>query len=182
MVSSDFHLLKVDDNDDHTTNNLKRKYEKLLRSYKKNATQEKLTKIEEIKNVLYPPPPFIREKCFNKKKIVAMTWRFLKNDNILRKQLDSRIWTTFILLTNILPDEVSKIIIKMCGFTLKNYVLDIPKDIYLFAKIYYKNKEEKDKITELYKKNKNMVNFINNLHSQKNLKFKLKINHTQNCS
>ena len=167
MVSSDFHLLKVDNSVDNSTDNLKRKYEKLLRSYKKNATQEKLTKIEEIKNVLYPPPPFIREKCFNKKKIDASIMRYVKNDNVLRKQLDSRIWTTFLLLSNILPSENVQMIIKMCGFTLKNYVLDIPKDIYLIARIYYKNKEEKDKITTLYKKNKNMVNLINNLHSQK---------------
>lgn len=168
MGSFDFHLLKVDNNNnDNSTDNLKRKYEKLLKSYKKNPTQEKLSRINDIKNVLYPPPPFIREKCYPKKKIDAMTWRFVKNDNILRKQLDSRIWTSYQILSNILPDEVSKIIIKMCGFNLKNYVLDIPKDIYLFAKIYYKNKEEKDKITTLYKKNKNMVNLINNLHSQK---------------
>lgn len=168
MGSFDFHLLKVDNNNnDNSTDNLKRKYEKLLKSYKKNPTQEKLSRINDIKNVLYPPPPFIREKCYPKKKIDAMTWRFVKNDNILRKQLDSRIWTSYQILSNILPDEVSKIIIKMCGFNLKNYVLDIPKDIYLFAKIYYKNKEEKDKITNLYKKNKNMVNLINNLHSQK---------------
>ena len=174
MVSSDFHLLKVDDNDDHTTNNLKRKYEKLLKSYNKNPTQEKLSRINDIKNVLYPPAPFIREKCFNKKKIDAMTWRFLKNDNILRKQLDSRIWTSYLILSNILPSENVQMIIRMCGFTLKNYVLDIPKDIYLFARIYYKNKEEKDKITELYKKNKNMVNLINNIHSQKKFEKQIK--------
>ena len=58
-------------------------------------------------------------------------------------------------------------IIKMCGFNLKNYVLDIPKDIYLFAKIYYKNKEEKERVIGLYKKNKNMVNLLQNLHSRK---------------
>ena len=167
MVSSDFHLLKVDNSVDNSTENLKRKYEKLIRSYKKHATPEKLSRINDIKNVLYPPPPFIREKCFNKKKIDASVMRLVKNDNVLRKQLDSRIWTTYITLSNILPDEVSKIIIKMCGFTLKNYVLDIPKDIYLFARIYYKNKEEKDKVTKLYKKNKNMINLINNIHSQK---------------
>ena len=174
MVSSDFHLLKVDDNDDHTTNNLKRKYEKLIKSYNKNPTQEKLSRINDIKNVLYPPPPFIREKCFNKKKIDAMTWRFLKNDNMLRKQLDGRAWTSFLLLSNILPPDNVQMIIKMCGFTLKNYVLDIPKDIYLFARIYYKNKEEKDKIKNLYKKNKNMVNLINNLHSQKKFEKQIK--------
>ena len=167
MVSSDFHLLKVDDNDDNSTDNLKRKYEKLLKSHRKNPTQDKLSRINDIKNVLYPPPSFIREKCFNKKKIDAMTWRFLKNDNMLRKQLDGRAWTSFLLLSNILPPDNVQMIIKMCGFTLKNYVLDIPKDIYLFARIYYKNKEEKDKIKNLYKKNKNMVNLINNLYSQK---------------
>jgi hypothetical protein len=167
MGSFDFQLLKIDNNNDNSTDNLKRKYEKLLKSYNKNPTQDKLSRINDIKNVLYPPPPFIREKCFPKKKIDAMTWRFVKNDNILRKQLDSRIWTSYHILSNILPSENVQIIIRMCGFTLKNYVLDIPKDIYLFAKIYYKNKEEKDKITNLYKKNKNMVNLINNLHSQK---------------
>ena len=174
MVSSDFHLLKVDDNDDNSTDNLKRKYEKLLKSHRKNPTQDKLSRINDIKNVLYPPPSFIREKCFNKKKIDAMTWRFLKNDNMLRKQLDGRAWTSFLLLSNILPPDNVQMIIKMCGFTLKNYVLDIPKDIYLFARIYYKNKEEKDKIKTLYKKNKNMVNLINNLHSQKKLEKQIK--------
>lgn len=167
MVSSDFQLLKVDNSEDNSTDNLKRKYKKLLNSYQRNPTQDKLSRINSIKDILYPPPPFIREKCFNKKKIDAMTWRFLKNDNILRKQLDSRIWTSYLILSNILPSENVQMIIRMCGFTLKNYVLDIPKDIYLFARIYYKNKEEKDKITNIYKKNKNMVNLINNLHSQK---------------
>lgn len=167
MVSSDFHLLKVDNSVDDSTDNLKRKYGKLIKSYNKNPTQDKLSRINDIKNVLYPPPNFIREKCFNKKKIEASVMRYVKNDNVLRKQLDSRIWTSYQILTNILPSENVQMIIKMCGFTLKNYVLDIPKDIYLFAKIYYKNKEEKDKITNLYKKNKNMVNLINNLHSQK---------------
>ena len=55
----------------------------------------------------------------------------------------------------------------MCGFNLKNYVLDIPKDIYLFAKIYYKNKEEKQRITESWKQSRQITNLINNLHSQK---------------
>ena len=39
MVSSDFHLLKVDDNNDNSTDNLKRKYEKLLKSYNHKVFQ-----------------------------------------------------------------------------------------------------------------------------------------------
>ena len=167
MGTFDYQLLKVDNSDDKSTNNLKRKYRKLLKSHENNPTQEKLNKINDIKNVLYPPPPFIREKCIPKKKIDSAIFRYVKNDKKLQKQLDGRAWTTYITLSNILPEEVSKKIIKMCGFNLKNYVLDIPKDIYLFARIYYKNKEEKDKITNLYKKNKNMVNLLQNLHSRK---------------
>ena len=167
MGALGYQLLEVDDSVDNSTDNLKRKYKKLLNSYQRNPTQEKLNKINDIKNVLYPPPPFIREKCFNKKKIEASVIRYVKNDKKLQKQLDGRAWTTYITLSNILPEEVSKMIIKMCGFTLKNYVLDIPKDIYLFAKIYYKNKEEKERVIGLYKKNKNMVNLLQNLHSRK---------------
>ena len=55
----------------------------------------------------------------------------------------------------------------MCGFTLKNYVLDILKDIYLFARIYYRNKEEKQRITESWKQSRQITNLINNIHSQK---------------
>lgn len=66
-----------------------------------------------------------------------------------------------------LPSENVQMIIKMCGFTLKNYILDIPKDIYLFARIYYKNKEEKQRITESWKQSRQITNLINNLHSQK---------------
>ena len=167
MGALGYQLLEVDDSVDNSTDNLKRKYKKLLNSYQRNPTQDKLSRINDIKNVLYPPPPFIREKCFNKKKIESSVIRYIKNDKKLQKQLDGRAWTTYITLSNILPEEVSKMIIKMCGFNLKNYVLDIPKDIYLFARIYYKNKEEKDKIINLYKKNKNMVNLLQNLHSRK---------------
>ena len=167
MGTYDFHLLKVDDNHDHSTNNLKRKYIKLLKSYDANPTQDKLNRINSIKDVLYPPPPFIREKCFPKKKIDSSVMRYVRNDKKLQYHLDGRAWTVYIILSNILPDEVSKMIIKMCGFNLKNYVLDIPKDIYLFARIYYKNKEEKDKITESWKQSRQITNLINNLHSQK---------------
>ena len=167
-MAFDFHLLNVDDSYDNSTDNLKRKYEKMLKSYDKNPTPEKLDRIITIKKIMFPPKSIVRGKCFPKKKVDSCIMRFVGNDKRLSLQLDGRAWTSYILLSNIFPDEISKMIIKLCGFTLKDYVLDIPKDIYLFAKLYYKNKEDKDKIIKLYKKNKQVKNLIQNLHSKKN--------------
>ena len=168
MGTYDYNVLKVDRSVDTSTNNLTRKYNKLLISHEKNPTPEKLQRISSLREILFPPKSVVHEKCFNKKKVDCSIMRFVRNDKRLSLQLDGRVWTSYILLSNIFPDEISKIIIKMCEFTLKNYVLDIPKDVYLFAKLYYKNKEEKDKIIKLYKKNKQVKNLINNLHSKKN--------------
>ena len=167
-MTFDYKVLKVDRECDTSTNNLTRKYNKLVISYNKNPSPEKLQRINTLKEILFPPKSIIRGKCYPKKKIYAMTWRFIKNDKKLQHQLDGRVFTTYILLSNIFPDEISKIIIKLCGFTLRDYTLSIPKDVYLFAKIYYKNKEEKEKMIQLYKKNKQIKNLINNLHSKKN--------------
>jgi len=163
-----YNCLPVDRAVDTSTNNLTRKYEKMLKSYDKNPTPEKLQRINSLKEILFPPKSFVREKCFNKKKVDCCIMRFVRNDKRLAYQLDGRAWTSYILLSNIFPDEISKMIIKLCGFTLNGYVLDIPKDIYLFAKLYYKNKEEKGKMIQLYKKNKQIKNLIQNLHSKKN--------------
>ena len=139
-----------------------------MASYDKNPTPEKLERIVTIKKIMFPPKSIIRGKCYPKKKVDSCIMRFVRNDKRLACQLDGRVFTTYILLSNIFPDEISKMILKKCEFSQKNYVLDIPKDVYLFAKLYYKNKEEKDKIIKLYKKNKQVKNLILNLHSKKN--------------
>ena len=167
-MAFDYNVLEVDRECDTSTNNLMRKYNKLLASYDKNPTPEKLERIVTIKKIMFPPKSIIRGKCYPKKKVDSCIMRFVRNDKRLALQFDGRAWTSYTLLSNIFPDEISKMIIKLCGFTLKGYVLDIPKDVYLFAKIYYKNKEEKDKIIKLYKKNKQVKNLILNLHSKKN--------------
>lgn len=167
-MTYDYNFLEVDRTDDDSTNNLPRKYNKLLKSYKNNPTKEKLDRINNIKDILCPPPPLIREKTFTNKKIIANFMRYIRNDDVLRKQLDARILTCYILLSNLFPDEVVKIIIKMCNFNIKGFVLDIPKDIYLFSRLYYKNNEKKQKIIESYKKNKQIINLIQNIHSKKN--------------
>jgi hypothetical protein len=169
-MTFDYKVLKVDRECDTSTNNLKRKYNKLVISYNKNPSQDKLTRINTLKGILFPTKPFIREKCFSKKKVDCNIMRFVRNDKNLARQLDGRAWTSYTLLSNIFPDEISKMILKLCGFTLKDYTLSIPKDVYLFARIYYKNMEEKERMIKLYKKNKQIKNLINNLHSKKNKK------------
>ena len=166
-MTYDYNVLEVDRTDEESTNNLLRKYNKLLKSFKNNPTKEKLDRINNIKEILYPPTPFIREKTFTNKKIIANFMRYIRNDEILRKQLDARIFTCYILLSNLFPDEVVKMIIKMCNFNIKGFVLDIPKDIYIFSRLYYKNNEKKEKIIESYKKNKQITNLIKNIHSIK---------------
>jgi len=94
--------------------------------------------------------------------------RFVRNDKNLARQLDGRAWTSYTLLSNIFPEEITKMIIKLCNFD--DFIMDIPKDVYLFARIYYKNMEEKERMIKLYKKNKQIKNLINNLHSKKNKK------------
>ena len=79
--------------------------------------------------------------------------------------MDERTFTSYILLSNVFPEEIIKMIIKLCNFDY--FIMNIPKDVYLFARIYYKNMEEKERMIELYKKNKQIKNLINNLHSKK---------------
>ena len=153
--------------EDKSTNNLSRKYNKLIRSYEKNPTNNKIQRIEHIKSVLYPEKRVDKPKCYTIKKIDNAIFRLIKNDKNMQKQLDSRIFTSYILLLNILPDELIQIIIKMCNFNFRGYVLNIPKSIYVFARPMIKNKEEKNKIINYYKKNKQMMNLINNIHSMK---------------
>ena len=164
MVINKYNLLDVEELD-NSTNNLRRKYNKLIKSYKNNPTQEKLDKINSIKKTLFPPPPRVPVRIFPKKKIDSIIKFCVKNDNKLKKQLDERIITSYILLSNVFPLEISKMIIKLCNFD--DFIMNIPRDIYLFARIYYKNNEEKEQILELYKKNKQIKNLINNLHSKK---------------
>ena len=90
---------------------------------------------------------------------------YVESDNKLKKQLDERIITSYILLSNVFPLDISKMIIKLCNFN--DFIMDVPRDVYLFARIYYKNIEEKERMIELYKKNKQIKNLINNLHSKK---------------
>ena len=164
MVINKYNLLDVEELD-NSTNNLQRKYEKLIKSHMNNPTQEKLDKINHIKSILYPPPSIIKEKIFPKKKVDSIIISYVKCDNKLKKQLDARTFTSYILLSNVFPLEVSKKIIILCNFD--DFIMNIPKDIYLFARIYYKNVEEKERMLELYKKNKQIKNLINNLHSKK---------------
>ena len=162
----EFQILNSDEGD-NSTNNLKRKYNKARKSYEKNPTKEKLMRINNMKLVLYPEKSIVRKKSYPKKKIDSSIFRCVKNDDNLRKQLDGRIFTTYILFADLFPDEVTRMIIKLCNFNFRRYVLDIPKDIYLFARPVLKNNVEKDKITKTYKKNRQMVNLICNLHSMK---------------
>lgn len=164
MVENKYNLLNVEDLD-NSTNNLQRKYEKLIKSYKIRPTQEKLDKINHIKSILYPPPPRVPVRIFPKKKVDSIIKSYVESDNKLKKQLDERIITSYILLSNVFPLEVSKKIIILCNFD--DFIMNIPKDVYLFARIYYKNMEEKERMIKLYKKNKQIKNLINNLHSKK---------------
>ena len=164
MVENKYTLLKVDELD-NSTNNLRRKYNKLIKSYNNNPTQEKLDKINSIKKTLFPQPVITKERLFTRKKINSIIKLYVESDNKLKKQLDERIITSYILLSNVFPLEVSKKIIKFCNFN--DFIMDVPKDVYLFARIYYKNMEEKERMIKLYKKNKQIKNLINNLHSKK---------------
>ena len=164
MVINKYNLLDVEELD-NSTNNLRRKYNKLIKSYKNNPTQEKLDKINSIKKTLFPPPRRVPVRIFPKKKIDLIIKLYVESDNKLKKQLDERIITSYILLSNVFPLEISKMIIKLCNFD--DFIMDVPKDIYLFARIYYKNIEEKERMIKLYKKNKQIKNLINNLHSKK---------------
>ena len=152
---------------DQSTNNLKRKYDKALKSYEKNPTKDKLDKINNMKLVLYPEKSIVRIKSNPKRKIDSAIFRCVKNDDNLRKQLDGRIFTSYIMFADLFPGEVIWKIIKLCNFNFRGYVLDIPKDIYLFARPILKNNEEKEDITKTYEKNRQMVNLIRNLYSIK---------------
>ena len=164
MVENKYNLLDVEELD-NSTDNLQRKYNKLIKSYNNNPTQEKLNKINSIKKTLFPPPPRVPVRIFPNKKVDSIIKFCVKNDNKLKKQLDERIITSYILLSNVFPLEISKKIIILCNFD--DFIMNIPKDIYLFARIYYKNMEEKERMIKLYKKNKQIKNLINNLHSKK---------------
>ena len=164
MVINKYNLLDVEELD-NSTDNLRRKYNKLIKSYNNNPTQDKLDKINSIKKTLFPPPPRVPVRIFPKKKINSIIKSYVESDNKLKKQLDERIITSYILLSNVFPLEVAKKIIKLCNFD--DFIMNVPKDVYLFARIYYKNNEEKVQMLELYKKNKQIKNLINNLHSKK---------------
>ena len=164
MVINKYNLLDVEELD-NSTDNLRRKYNKLIKSYNNNPTQDKLDKINSIKKTLFPPPPRVPVRIFPKKKINSIIKSYVESDNKLKKQLDERIITSYILLSNVFPLEVAKKIIKLCNFD--DFIMNVPKDVYLFARIYYKNNEEKEQMLELYKKNKQIKNLINNLHSKK---------------
>ena len=164
MVENKYNLLNVEELD-NSTNNLPRKYNKLIKSYKNRPSQEKLDKINSIEKILCPQDVIIKEKSFTRKKINSIIKSYVKCDNKLKKQLDERTFTSYILLSNVFPEEITKMIIKLCNFD--DFIMDIPKDVYLFARIYYKNMEEKERMIELYKKNKQIKNLINNLHSKK---------------
>ena len=164
MVENKYTLLKIDELD-NSTNNLRRKYNKLIKSYNNNPTQEKLDKINSIKKTLFPPPRRVPVRIFPKKKIDSIIKLYVESDNKLKKQLDERIITSYILFSNVFPLDISKMIIKLCNFD--DFIMDVPKDVYLFARIYYKNIEEKERMIKLYKKNKQIKNLINNLHSKK---------------
>ena len=164
MVENKYNLLDVEELD-NSTDNLQRKYNKLIKSYNNNPTQEKLDKINSIKKTLFPPPPRVPVRIFPEKKVNSIIKSYVNCDNKLKKQLDERIFTSYILLSNVLPLEISKIIIKLCNFN--DFIMDVPRDIYLFARIYYKNMEEKERMIELYKKNKQIKNLIIYLHFKK---------------
>ena len=67
-MAFDYNVLEVDRECDTSTNNLMRKYNKLLASYDKNPTPEKLERIVTIKKIMFPPKSIIRGKCYPKKK------------------------------------------------------------------------------------------------------------------
>lgn len=161
---TNFNLLHVE-SCDQSTDNLQRKYHKLLSSQYKNPSDSKLERINYLKSILYPEK-VNRKKYVKRKKIINQIFNNLSESNgKLRKYFDERIFRTYIELVNILPHEVVLLIIKSCEYNnLKKKDITIPRNIYMFCQKPVKDKYDKDKLIEHYHNYPSMVNFINKLY------------------
>ena len=165
-MTYNFQILNCD-LEDNSTDNLSRKYNKLLASYGKNPTNEKLNRINNLKLILYPEKKVTKPKYFSRKKIRAVVFKLLRDNKNIRKYFDERVYMIYIRLYNVLPHDLIVTIIGLCNFNLRRFVLSIPKEIYIFAQPMVKNNGVKNRLIEHYKKNRQMVNLICNLHSMK---------------
>ena len=158
----DYNLLKID-NDDTSTDNMQRKYEKLLRSYEMNPSETKYNKIENMRSILFPER-IVKKKYVKRKKIYSQIHNQLKNinDNQLCKYFDNRIFEIYISFNNIFPHEVCLKIIDNCEFNVHRRNMTVPRNIYTYCQRGC-NDNEKKELTQYYKNNHNMIKLINGL-------------------
>jgi hypothetical protein len=159
----DYNLLPIE-NDDSSTDNLKRKFEKTLREYERNPTDAKQVKLDIMRSVLFPER-VVRTRYVKRKKIYSQIYNLLKNinDKKLCKYFDNRIFEIYILFINIFPHEVCLKIIDNCEFYVNRRNMTVPRDIYIYCQKGCKDNNEKNELIIYYKNNKHMITLINSL-------------------
>ena len=158
-----YNLLPIE-NDDTSTDNLKRKYEKTLREYDTNPSETKKVKLDIMRSILFPER-VVRTKYVKRKKIYSQIYNLLKNinDKKLCKYFDNRIFEIYISFINIFPHEVCLKIIDNCEFYVnRRNNITVPRNIYIYCQRGC-NVDEKKELIQYYKNNHNMIKLINGL-------------------